>query len=90
MFHTFVFTSFCLLNLSSVVFAADANSKEESLQPLKYNNPGLVVDLGVGLWAWPVPCDADGDGDLDLIVATPFPSHGLGIALNDRLNRAAR
>jgi len=29
-------------------------------------------------------------GSLDLIVATPFPSQGLGIALNDRLNRAAR
>ncbi len=27
--------------------------------------------------------------DLDLIVATPFPNHGLGIALNDRLQRAA-
>lgn len=26
---------------------------------------------------------------LDLIVATPFPEYGLGIALNDRLNRAA-
>ncbi|MBV07836.1 MAG: threonylcarbamoyl-AMP synthase [Rubinisphaera sp.] len=25
----------------------------------------------------------------DLIVATPFPNHGLGIALNDRLQRAA-
>ncbi|MBL4884654.1 MAG: threonylcarbamoyl-AMP synthase [Planctomycetaceae bacterium] len=27
--------------------------------------------------------------NLDLILATPFPSHGLGLALNDRLNRAA-
>ncbi len=41
------------------------------LERLKYNNPGLVVDLGVGLWAWPVPCDADGDGDFDLIVSCP-------------------
>lgn len=41
------------------------------LDRLKYNNPGLVVDLGVGLWAWPVPCDADGDGDMDLIVSCP-------------------
>ena len=38
------------------------------LAPLRYNNPGLVVDLGVGLWSAPVPCDADGDGDFDLIV----------------------
>ncbi len=28
--------------------------------------------------------------NLDLIIATPFPTHGLGMALNDRLNRAAR
>src|SRR4026208_2300901 len=42
-----------------------------ALERLPYNNPGLVVDLGVGLWAWPVPCDADGDGDFDLIVSCP-------------------
>lgn len=41
------------------------------LERLKYNHPGLVVDLGVGLWAWPVPADADGDGDHDLIVVCP-------------------
>ncbi len=44
---------------------------EESLMPLRYNHPGLIVDLGVGLWAWPVPCDADGDGDFDLLVSCP-------------------
>ncbi|MEX2111983.1 MAG: VCBS repeat-containing protein [Pirellulales bacterium] len=38
---------------------------------MKYNDPKLVVDLGVGLWAWPVPCDADADGDYDLIVSCP-------------------
>jgi hypothetical protein len=43
----------------------------EGLQRIKYNNPGLVVDLGVGLWAWPVPWDVDGDGDHDLIVVCP-------------------
>lgn len=43
----------------------------EGLAPLKYNNPGLVVDLGVGLWAWPLPMDFDGDGDLDLVVNCP-------------------
>jgi len=42
-----------------------------SLERLKYNNPGLVVDLGVGLWAWPLPMDFDGDGDLDLVVNCP-------------------
>ncbi|NLS93353.1 MAG: VCBS repeat-containing protein [Planctomycetaceae bacterium] len=39
------------------------------LTRLKYNNPGLVVDLGVGLWAWPLPMDFDGDGDIDLVVS---------------------
>ncbi len=39
------------------------------LDRLRYNNPGLVVDLGVGLWAWPLPMDYDGDGDLDLLVS---------------------
>jgi len=39
------------------------------LDRVKYNNPGLVVDLGVGLWAWPLPMDYDGDGDNDLVVA---------------------
>lgn len=43
----------------------------EELQRLKYNHPGLVVDLGVGLWAWPVPGDHDSDGDHDLIVVCP-------------------
>ncbi len=41
----------------------------KSLARLKYNNPGLVVDLGVGLWAWPLPMDFDGDGDIDLVVS---------------------
>ena len=41
------------------------------LVPLKYNNDGLVVDLGVGLWAHPLPMDFDGDGDNDLLVSCP-------------------
>jgi hypothetical protein len=39
------------------------------LERLKYNNPGLVVDLGVGLQPWPLPMDYDGDGDYDLVVS---------------------
>src|SRR5690606_9676732 len=47
-------------------------------EPLLHNNPGLVVDLGVGLWAYPLPADVDGDGDVDLRVATPDkPSNGV-------------
>ncbi len=45
------------------------------LERVRFNNPGLVVDLGVGLWAQPLPMDYDGDGDLDLVVScadTPY------------------
>lgn len=44
---------------------------DSQLEPLQYNNPGLVVDLGVGLWAWPLPMDFDQDGDHDLVVVCP-------------------
>ena len=40
-------------------------------QPVLFNHPGLMVDLGVGLWAWPLPMDYDGDGDMDLLVSCP-------------------
>ncbi len=46
-------------------------SFSQEFKRLAYNNPGLVVDLGVGLWAWPMPMDYDNDGDLDLIVSCP-------------------
>jgi len=60
-----------LLSLPTAAFG-------QGLELLKYNHPGLVVDLGIGLWAWPVPCDADGDGDFDLIVSCPDkPSNGV-------------
>ena len=67
-----------LLTTTIVVLFLPVISAAQQLQPLKYNNPGLAVDLGVGLWAWPVPCDADGDGDYDLLVACPDkPSNGV-------------
>ena len=54
-----------------------AAPEESALQQLKYNHPGLVVDLGVGLWAHPLPMDYDGDGDHDLVVVThDVPSNG--------------
>jgi len=58
-----------LLWIACLMASGIANAA--SLERLKYNNPGLVVDLGVGLWAWPLPMDFDGDGDLDLVVNCP-------------------
>ena len=69
----FIFAPLLFFLLSGTILA-----ENWKLQPLKYNNPGLIVDLGVGLWAWPLPMDYDGDGDLDLIVSCPDkPSNGL-------------
>jgi len=51
------------------------DTKGQKLERLAYNNPGLLVDLGVGLWAWPLPMDYDGDGLSDLVVVcsdTPY------------------
>ena len=59
-----------LIVISLLVSAGDLFAAD-GLQRIKYNNPGLIVDLGVGLWAWPVPYDVDGDGDHDLIVVCP-------------------
>jgi len=50
---------------------ASLPAAKAELERLQYNNPGLVVDLGVGLWAWPMPMDFDGDGDHDLVVVCP-------------------
>jgi len=67
-----------LLALASAVAPPAAPAADGGLEPLPYANPGLVVDLGVGLWAWPLPCDADGDGDYDLLVSCPDkPSNGV-------------
>jgi predicted neuraminidase len=74
--------------VTSTSFASGPED-EWKLQPLSYNNPGLVVDLGVGLWAWPLPMDFDGDGDLDLVVSCPDkPSNGLWFFENPSQNPA--
>lgn len=70
---------FATLLVATCILTPFLRSEEDwKLQPLKYNNPGLKVDLGVGLWAWPFPLDYDGDGDLDLLVSCPDkPSNGI-------------
>ena len=59
-----------ILIVSMCVFACSTQNSK-GLQRIRYNNPGLVVDLGVGLWAWPLPMDYDQDGDYDLVVSCP-------------------
>lgn len=71
-----------LLAITSVTGVMQANAQESKPKPefeiVKFNNPGLVVDLGVGLWAYPVPIDFDHDGDMDLVVSCASkPYNGL-------------
>lgn len=48
--------------------SAKADRQTYLLQRLKYNHPGLTVDLGVGLGSWPLPMDYNNDGKIDLVV----------------------
>ncbi|QDS94354.1 FG-GAP repeat protein [Roseimaritima multifibrata] len=77
MIHTSIFRWLTLVPLLFGISNYGA-ADDWKLQPLKYNNPDLAVDLGVGLWAWPMPMDYDNDGDLDLLVGCPDkPSNGV-------------
>jgi VCBS repeat protein len=75
-----IITLFLLICLPLAIAdaAQNAKAKQDLLNRIQYNNPGLAVDLGVGLWAWPLPLDFDGDGDNDLLVNTQDkPYNGL-------------
>lgn len=74
--------------LCAILFLA-SSAGAQSLQRVKYNNPGLSVDLAVGLWAFPLPIEYCGHGQLDLVVACPdTPYNGMYVFENpggDRL-----
>src|SRR5436305_1865595 len=73
---------------SLTIFSAGA-ARANGLERLKYNNPGLTVDLGVGLWAFPLPMDFNGDGKLDLVVSCPDkPSNGTYVFENPGVDTA--
>ena len=61
-----------LLSLSLAGLAAalvvPAFSAPAPIERIKYNNPGLKADVGVGLWGWPLPIDYNHDGLMDLVV----------------------
>ena len=59
--------TYCLI----ILLASVTSTGSDAFERVKYNNPGLVVDLGVGLWAWPLPMDYDNDGDYDMVVCCP-------------------
>jgi hypothetical protein len=64
--HTTLCLCLLLAGWSSVGSAAP--EPESKLERLKYNHPGLAVELGGGLWAWPLPIDVDGDGFTDMVI----------------------
>lgn len=69
--------SLMVLALLGTTVAAET-LPDSNLQRVRYNHPGLTVDLGVGLWAQPLPVDFDNDGDVDLLCATAdVPSKGI-------------
>ena len=75
---SFVIRHFIPVPSAVALLALIAPVSAQSLEGLRYNNPGLVVDLSVGLWAFPLPMDWDGDGDLDLLVGCPDkPTNGV-------------
>lgn len=51
---------------------------DHRIRRMTWNNPGLMVDLSVGLWAHPLPMDTDHDGVPELYVAsTGKPDNGI-------------
>lgn len=65
------------LLMAAMLHAQSAERRVATLEPLRYGDESLVVDLGVGLWAWPMPMDWEGDGDDDLVVSCPdVPQNG--------------
>src|SRR5437870_3093531 len=60
-----------LIFYALAICCVGATGADPQLERIQFNNPGLVVDLGVGLWAWPLPMDYDHDGDWDLVVSCP-------------------
>jgi hypothetical protein len=62
----------CVLS-GLAALSVSAESKE--MPRLAYNQPDMLVDLGVGLWAWPLPMDYNGDGLMDLVVVCSDKPH---------------
>jgi len=59
------------LLLFNLILCITVNLTAKDNIRLQYNNPDLIVDLGVGLWGNPIPVDYDGDGLMDIIMVCP-------------------
>jgi hypothetical protein len=60
-----------ILLIALIILGYGSDMQLHAFERVKYNHPGLHVDLGVGLWAWPMVMDWDQDGDYDLVVSCP-------------------
>jgi hypothetical protein len=56
------------ITITICLIAIGLSSLGQKLERLSFNNPGLVVDLAVGLRGWPLPMDYNGNGLIDLVV----------------------
>jgi len=59
-----------VLSLAICLIISFSPSTGQKLERLSYNNPGLLVDLGVGLWGWPLT-NGDKHIRMDLCMITP-------------------
>ncbi len=77
-FNRYYYITAVPIIFSLILISCLHSGTKSKLARLKYNHPGLQVDLGVGLWAWPLPMDFDKDGDYDLVVScNDKPNNGI-------------
>lgn len=81
-FRRFVFSASVFILLASASWLSAA-SEPPPFERIKYHNPGLRTDVGVGLWGWPLPMDYNADGLIDLVMASPGkPYNGIYVFEN--------
>ena len=64
------FRDFMLEPATAGSACGEESDRLEGFERMKFNNPGLEVDLGIGLWGRPRVYDYDGDGLKDLLLGS--------------------